>query len=608
MFRKLTEDLFYTGVNDRRIELFENAYPVANGVSYNSYVLLDEKVVLFDTADGGYTNKYLENVKKVLAGRKADYLLVSHMEPDHSASMRAVLDAYPDIKVICNAKSKPMIENFFGDISSRAVVVSDGEEFSTGKHTLKFVFAPMVHWPEVMLTLDVTDNVLFSADAFGSFGAIDGNLYSDEVDFDAYLPEARRYYTNIVGKYGAQVKAALKKLAGATPALVCPLHGVIWRNNFDKIVEKYLLWADYEPEEVGVVVCYGSVYGNTADAAETLAATLAEKGVTNVKVYDVAKTHYSHLIAEAFRASNLVFCSVTTNMYLYAAMEKLLDELTKHGIKKRAVSLIQNGSWAAASGARMKEIVSTWKDSFICGEMLSLTSRLKETQAAEMDALAEAIKFSMARHEEEPEKKPVDPNGNALFNLSYGLFVLSTKLGDKDNGCIVNTVQQVADGKIAVSVNKKNFTCEMLQKTDDFCVSILSEKATFDTFTRFGFQSGRAADKFDADAPRMANGVCYYTDGVNAVLCGKIVERIDCGSHILFIAELGKTLILTDDPSCTYAYYFAHIKPAPPAPKADEKKKGFVCKICGYVYEGETLPEDFVCPLCKHPASDFEPL
>ena len=300
--------------------------------------------------------------------------------------------------------------------------------------------------------------------------------------------------------------------------------------------------------------------------------------------------------------------SVTTNMYLFSAMEKLLDELTKHGIKKRTVSLIQNGTWAPAAGARMKEIVSSWKDSFVCGEMISLTSKLKSEQLSELDKLADAIKLSMAVHEEEPEKKPVDPNGNALFKLSYGLFVLSAKVGDKDNGCIVNTVQQVADNKIAVAVNKKNYTCEMLQKTDDFCVSVLSEKAVFDTFTNFGFRSGRDVDKFDKAAPRMENGVCYYADGVNAVLCGKIVERVDLGSHILFVATIGKTLVLTDDPSCTYAYYFAHIKTPPPPPPTGAKKKRGVCKICGYVYEGDTLPEDFVCPLCKHPASDFEPI
>lgn len=603
--RKLTADVFYTGVNDRRIELFENAYPVANGVSYNSYVILDDKVCLLDTADGGMTNKYMTNIEQVLDGRTPDYLIVSHMEPDHSASIRAVLTKYPDLKLICNAKSKAMINNFFGDISERMILVSDGEEFSLGKHKLKFIFAPMVHWPEVMLTLDLTDNILFSADAFGSFGAIDGTLFSDEIDFDAYLPEARRYYTNIVGKYGPQVKAVLTKLAGAKPDFVCPLHGVIWRNNFDLIASKYLLWADYEPEEVGVVIVYGSVYGNTAEAAELLASMLADKGVKNIKVYDVSKTHYSVLIGEAFRVSNLVFASVTTNMYLFSAMEKLLTELTNHGIKKRTVSLMQNGSWAPAAGKEMTEIVSGWKDSFIAGKMLSLTSTLRESQLKEMEELADAIKLSMARHVEEPVKKPA---GNPMFKLTYGLFVLSTRLGDKDNGCIINTAMQVAENptRISVAVNKKNFTCDMLMKSDDLNVSILSEKASFDTFKRFGFQSGKDVDKFLDSDPRSNNGVKYITDGVNAVISGKIVDRVDCGSHVIFIAEVKEAVAHNDDPSVTYGYYFKNIKPAPP--QTEQKKVGYVCKICGYVYEGETLPEDFVCPLCKHGAADFERL
>ena len=602
--RKLTDDVYYTGVNDRRIELFENAYPVSNGVSYNSYVIVDEKICLLDTADGGMTNKYLSNVDQVLKGKTPTYLIVSHMEPDHSASIRAVMEKYPDIKLVCNAKTKPMLTNFFGDISDKLILVSDGEEFSLGKHKLKFVFAPMVHWPEVMLTLDLTDNILFSADAFGSFGAINGTLYSDEIDFEEYLPEARRYYTNIVGKYGAQVKAAINKLGGAKPALVCPLHGVIWRNNFDRIVAKYLLWANYEPEEIGAVIVYGSVYGNTAEAAELLASMLADKGVKNIKVYDVSKTHYSHLISEAFRVSNLVFASVTTNMYLFSAMEKLLTELTNHGIMKRTVSLIQNGSWAPASGRAMTEIVSSWKDSFIAGKMLNLTSTLQESQIKDIEELADAIKLSMARHvEEEPPKKP---SGNPMFKLTYGLFVLSTKVGDKDNGCIINTAMQVAENptKISVAVNKKNYTCEMLQKSDDLNVSILSEKAVFDTFKRFGFQSGRDADKFLDTDPVAKNGVKYITDGVNAVISGKIVDRIDVGSHMVFVAEVTETILLTDDPSTTYDYYFKNIKPAPP--KTEEKKVGYVCKICGYVYEGETLPDDFVCPLCKHGAQDFE--
>lgn len=405
--RKIADGLFCTGVNDRRIALFENVYPVEHGVSYNSYVLLDEKNVLFDTADGGFTAKYLENVAACLNGRAADYLVVSHVEPDHSASVRAVMDAYPDMKVVCNAKAAAMLENFFGGMGERVLTVTDGQELSVGKRTLKFIFAPMVHWPEVMFTYDVTDRILFSADAFGSFGATDGNIFSDEINFAAYLPEARRYYANIVGKYGAQVKAALKKLENTAPVLVCPLHGVIWRNNFPLILEKYALWADYEPEETSAVICYGSVYGHTAEAAEILAAMLAERGVRGIRVYDVSKTHYSHIVGEAFRASNLVFASVTTNAALFPAMERLISELTAHGIRKRTVSVIQNGSWAAVAGAKIRDAVSAWKDSFVTGDTVTLLGALAPRQRQELAGLADSIVFSMAKPLPEEDRKSV---------------------------------------------------------------------------------------------------------------------------------------------------------------------------------------------------------
>lgn len=603
-YRKLTSDLYYTGVNDRRIALFENVYPVS-GVSYNSYVLLDEKNVIFDTADGGFTAKYLENVKAALGGRNADYLIISHMEPDHSASVKAVLDTYPDVQIVCNAKSLTMLKNFFGDLSFNAFVVTDGQELSVGRHNLKFVFAPMVHWPEVMFTYDLTDKVLFSADAFGSFGALDGNIFSDERSFEAYLPEARRYYTNIVGKYGAQVVQVLNKLKGAEVNLVCPLHGVIWRNDFPKILEKYTLWANYEPEESSAVIAYASVYGNTAEAADILAGMLAERGVKGITVFDVSKTHYSYIISEAFRASNLVFASVTYNGAVFPAMDSLIKELTAHGIKKRTVSVIQNGSWAATSAGKIREAVAVWKDSFVCGDTVSILSSLAPRQLTDLATLADSIVFSMAKPLPEPVDKHIEPQ--SMFKFSYGLYILTARENGKDNGCVINTAVQLTDNpkRLAIAVNKSNYTCGMLERTGRFNLSVLTEKTPFDIFRHFGFQSGKTVNKFpDAEILRTDNGLAYIGNCTNAVLSAEITAQYDYGSHILFIGELTEGKVLSNIPSVTYAYYFAHIKPV----TQPTKKKGYVCKICGYVYEGEPLPNDFICPICKHPASDFEPI
>ena len=391
IIRKLTPDLIYTGVNDRRIALFENVYPVSAGVSYNSYVLRDSETVIFDTADGGFTDKYLQNVEAALEGADPSYLVVHHMEPDHSASIKALADKYPSMKIILNAKTNAILANYFAGLDERTVCVKDGEEMCVGKHTLKFVFAPMVHWPEVMFTYDVTDGILFSADAFGSFGAIDGSIYSDETDFEEYLPEARRYYTNIVGKYGVQVTNAIKKLAGAPVNLVCPLHGLVWRGNFEKILAYYLKWASYEPEENSVMIAYASIYGNTKLAAEILAKDLAERGVRGIKVFDLSKTHYSYLVAEAFRNSTIIVASVTYNAGLFPHTDTFLRELEAHAVKNRNFAFIQNGSWVAQSGAKMAEAVSKLKDARIVGETVTLNGAVKPATVEALKKLADDI-------------------------------------------------------------------------------------------------------------------------------------------------------------------------------------------------------------------------
>lgn len=396
--RKITEDLFWIGASDRRLALFENVYPIPMGVSYNSYVLKDEQTVLLDTVDSAVAEQFFANLKHTLGDKKLDYLVVNHMEPDHCSQIARVMDMYPSAKIVCTAKTKQMIAQFFGISASEEqfVLVKDGDVLKTGKHEFAFVSAPMVHWPEVMVTFDKTDGILFSADAFGTFGAINGNIFADEVEFERdYLNEARRYYANIVGKYGPQVLSLLKKASALEIKMICPLHGFIWRKNIAYLVEKYLKWAEYVPEEKGVVIAYGSIYGNTENACEILASKLAEKGVKNIKMYDVSVTHGSYIIGEAFRASHLVFAAPTYNAGIFINMENLLRDITAHNLQNRTIALIDNGSWAATCNKQMKEELQKLKNIEFLEPEISLKSALSEGQLAEIDELATKIAESL---------------------------------------------------------------------------------------------------------------------------------------------------------------------------------------------------------------------
>ena len=377
--------------------MFENAFPIPRGVSYNAYVLKDEKTVLFDTVDNAIGDQLFENLEAVLEGRTLDYVIVNHMEPDHASTLSEVVRRYPEVKIVCNAKTVAIIKQFFDfDIDSRAVIVKENDTFCTGKHTYTFVMAPMVHWPEVMVTYDMTDKILFSADAFGTFGSMNGNIFADEVNFERdWLDDARRYYTNIVGKFGASVQTLLKKAAGLDIQMICPLHGPVWRENISWYVDKYLTWSSYAPEERAVMIAYGSIYGNTENAANILACRLADRGVRNIAVYDVSSTHPSVLVSEAFRCSHLVFASVTYNGGIFTNMERVLGDLKAHALQNRTVALMENGSWGLIAAKQMKEIISTMKNMEILEPSLSIKSSLKKGQEAEIDAIADAIAASV---------------------------------------------------------------------------------------------------------------------------------------------------------------------------------------------------------------------
>ncbi|MBQ8045309.1 MAG: FprA family A-type flavoprotein [Bacteroidales bacterium] len=388
--RKISRDYYWVGASDRRLELFENVMPITKGVSYNSYLLMDEKTVLLDTADSSVSRQFLENVQYVLNGRALDYLIVNHMEPDHCSIIEDIVLRHPNLKIIGNAKTLQMINQFFDfDVDSRFVAIKEGDTFSTGTHTLQFVMAPMVHWPEAMFTYDIEEKILFSADAFGTFGALNGNIFNDEINFEKdWLDEARRYYTNIVGKYGNPVQAALKKAGTIDIQMICPLHGPIWRNNLGYILDKYVKWSTYEPEDKAVMLVYGSMYGNTEAAVNVLATKLAEAGVKNIVTYSVSNTHVSHLIAEAFRCSHIVLAAPTYNSGLFTPMENFLMDLKAHGLQKRTFAFIENGTWAPTAACQMMSIVGEMKDSRIIDETLTLRSSMKESQIEQLELLA----------------------------------------------------------------------------------------------------------------------------------------------------------------------------------------------------------------------------
>ncbi len=615
-YRKVTDDLYWVGGNDRRLAMFEGVYSVPGGVSYNSYLLLDEKTMLLDTVDKAVKGVFFENIAALLGDRQLDYLVVHHMEPDHSEAIWDIVMRYPKVQIICNRKTANMMKQYFRfDVDSRVVLVKEGDSISTGRHHFTYVMAPMVHWPEVMVSYDATDKILFSADAFGTFGALNGALFADEVDFERdYLDEARRYYTNIVGKYGDQVQTLLKKAAKLEIEMICPLHGFVWRKNIGDYIGKYMHWSSYAPEEYGVVIAYASVYGHTENAAEVLACRLRERGVKTV-MFDVSVTPASDIIAAAFQYSHLVFASTTYNAGIFVNMEALIFDLVAHNIQNRTVALIENGSWAPTSGALMRKELEKCRNMTILDNTVRIVSSLQESQLPQIDALADALAASIpqaAKQQEAPAElqedtgRLIDPT--AMFKLSYGLFVLTAKDGGKDNGCIINTVTQVTDAtkRISIAVNKANYTHDMIKKTGVFNVSVLTTDAPFRLFQHFGFQSGRNVDKFaDMEEFRTANGLRYVPEYANAVISGKVIEEREYDTHTLFVAEVTEAAVLSETPSVTYQYYFDHIKPKP---QPTTEKKGYVCKICGYIYEGETLPDDFICPLCKHGAEDFEKL
>ena len=594
---EITKDVRYAGVADRTIDLFEGQYRVPRGMSYNSYVILDEKVAVMDTVDRNFTHEWLDNLERILNGRKPDYLIVQHMEPDHSANIAVFLSTYPEAKVAASQKAFAMMANYFGnDFADRRIVLAEGDVLSLGKHELTFVAAPMVHWPEVLVTYDRTDKILFSADGFGKFGAADADEPWDD--------EARRYYIGIVGKYGAQVQALLKKAAGLEIGIICPLHGPVLTGDLSRYLALYQTWSSYGVEEEGILIAYTSVYGHTRKAAELLAEKLRAKGCPKVVAHDLARTDMSLAVADAFRYGRIVFATTTYNADVFPFMREFIEHLTERNFRNRTVAFIENGSWAPMAQKTMKSLLEGAKNLTYAETSVRILSALNAESLEALEKLAEELcRDYLAQNDATADKNDL----TALFKIGYGLYVVTTNDGKKDNGLIVNTVSQVTSSpnRVAVVINKQNYSHHVIRQSGVLNVNCLSVDAPFSVFENYGFRSGRTVDKFAGqEVLRSDNGLVFLSRYVNAFMSLKVEQYVDLDTHGMFICSITEARVLSDKETMTYTYYQQNVKPKPET----AGKKGFVCKICGYVYEGDELPEDFVCPLCKHGAADFEPI
>ncbi|MBQ2604197.1 MAG: flavin reductase [Clostridia bacterium] len=593
----ITNDISYIGVNDHNVDLFEGQYDVPNGMAYNSYVIMDSKIAVMDTVDRNFTDEWLANMENSLNGRLPDYLVVQHMEPDHSANINVFMQKYPEAVVVSSKKAFAMMKNFFGtEFEDRRIVVGEGDTLELGTHTLNFVEAPMVHWPEVIVTYDSLDKVLFSADGFGKFGALD-------VDED-WACEARRYYIGIVGKYGAQVQALLKKASALDIKIICPLHGPILTENLGYYIGLYDTWSKYAVESDGIMIAYTSVYGHTKAAVELLAEKLTAKGCPKVVVNDLARCDMAEAVEDAFRYGRIVLATTTYNAEIFPFMREFIEHLTERNFRNKTIALIENGSWTPLAAKTMRKMLDGCVNLSFTDTTVRIMSALNDDSREQIEKLANELCMDyLAQHEETANKNDM----TALFNIGYGLYVVTSNDGKRDNGLIVNTVTQVTNtpNRIAVTINKQNYSHEVIKATGKMNVNCLSTDAPFSVFEAFGFRSGRDTDKFENCTPlRSDNGLVFLPKYINSFMSLKVEQYIDLDTHGMFICSVTEARVVSEKETMTYTYYQNNVKPKPQS----EGKKGFVCKVCGYIYEGDVLPDDYICPLCKHGVADFEPI
>ena len=593
----VTKTIKYIGVNDHVVDLFEGQYVVPNGMAYNSYAVMGEKTAIMDTVDQKFTHEWLDNIENALNGKAPDYLVVQHMEPDHSANIMAFAKTYKKAVIVSNEKAFNMMKNYFGEtFEDRKIVVKEGDSLDLGGHVLNFVFAPMVHWPEVMVTYDSTDKVLFSADGFGKFGALD-------VEED-WACEARRYYFGIVGKYGMQVQNLLKKASGLEIEKICPLHGPILTENLGYYLNLYNIWSSYGVESEGVFIAYTSVYGHTKKAVELLAEKLKANGCTKVSIADLARDDMAEAVEDAFRYGKLVLATTTYNADIFPFMRTFIEHLTERNYQNRTIGIIENGSWAPMVVKTIKGMFEKSKSIVFAENEVKILSAINEENKEQIDKLANELSVGYLETKLEKENKN---DLTALFNIGYGLYVVTSNDGKKDNGLIVNTVSQVTNSpnRIAVTINKQNYSHYVIKQTGKMNVNVLNITAPFSVFENFGFKSGRTENKFEGtEKMRSDNGLVFLSQYINSFMSLKVEDYVDLDTHGMFICEVTESRVMNKVETMTYTYYQNNVKPKPKT----EGKKGFVCKVCGFIYEGDELPSDYVCPLCKHGAADFEPI
>ncbi len=596
MKKLVTKDIYYVGVNDHQIDLFEGQYIVPKGMAYNSYVIKDELIAIMDTVDQHFTDEWLKNIEGVLEEEKPTYLIVQHMEPDHSANIVNFLKKYPDTYVVGNQKTFKMMNQFFHQDIPHKLVVNDGDTLNLGEHILTFVFAPMVHWPEVMFTYDSTVKVLFSADAFGKFGALD---IEDEWDC-----EARRYYFGIVGKYGAQVQAILKKAATLDIQVICPLHGPILKDDLPHYLKQYDIWSSYQAETDGVAIFYTSVYGHTKEAVELLKEKLEANGTPKIAITDLARDDMAEAVEDAFRYSKIVLATTTYNAGIFPFMDEFIAHLVERNFQNKKIAFIENGSWAPLAAKIMKDKLINQKNLTFIEPTVKILSAMSEENKEQINLLADALSGDYRAMKELKEEKKPELDPKAMFKIGYGLYVVTSNDGKKDNACIVNTVSQLTDTplRVAVNINKMNYTHDIVKKSGVLNVNCLNNEAPFSVFQKYGFVSGKDVDKFAGEElMRSENNLVVLSNYINAFISLKVDNYVDLGTHGMFICSVTESKIINNIDTMTYNYYQANVKPKPDT----EKKKGYVCKVCGYVHEGD-LPDDFICPLCKHGVADFE--
>ena len=593
----VTKTIKYVGVNDKKIDLFEGQYVVPNGMAYNSYVIFGDKIAIMDTVDQKFTHEWLDNIDNALGGKKPDYLIVQHMEPDHSANIRAFAETYKDAIIVSNEKAFNMMKNYFGTaFEDRRIVVKEGDTLDLGGRALTFVFAPMVHWPEVMVTYDATEKVLFSADGFGKFGALDAD--------EDWACEARRYYFGIVGKYGAQVQNLLKKASGLEIEKICPLHGPILTENLGYYLNLYNIWSSYGVESEGVMIAYTSVYGHTKKAVELLTERLKAKGCPKVAVTDLARDDMAEAVEDAFRYGKIVLATTTYNADIFPFMRTFIEHLTERNYQNRTIGFIENGSWAPMALKTMKGMLENSKNVVFTENNVKILSAMNEENKEQIEKLADELCAGYIENKLDKAEKN-DPT--ALFNIGYGLYVVTSNDGKKDNGLIVNSITQVTNSpnRIAVTINKQNYSHYVIKQTGIMNVNVLNTTAPFSVFESFGFRSGRSVDKFEGvEKMRSDNGLVFLSQYINSFMSLKVTDYVDLDTHGMFICEVTESRVINKVDTMTYTYYQNNVKPKPNL----DGKKGYVCKVCGYIYEGDEVPADFICPLCKHGAIDFEPI